>query len=304
MLHVFNTILKQFAEEMKIMKKILLALVVLAFLATPAFAGNQPEFDAVGCDATNYFNDFIRNAVCNNGTVVHPTLGLIKINEYSNFVNEAFTTTAGQLFLDPCFNNLRPGYQYTSALTDPWNEAIYKWVIVLQKKPESDIDLNIRDCVMKHNEFVVWTECEQTGRYRAPWGQLFFVPTANPVVTVTVSPGPFATPGFTTPFTLDARSMPGLALSALDDAVYTSKCLWEETLVMKLPTTGGVNVGGQSEYNVKQGDVITVTVAIPGNNTVDLYYGKDNVSLEYIGIVGTEYVSTTFCGLCGGCGAI
>jgi len=296
--------LNHFAKEMKIMKKILLALMALAFIATPAVAGNQPEFDAVACDASNYFSDFVRTAVCNNGTVVHPTLGLIKINEYSAFPNESFFTTAGQPYLDPCFNNLRPGCQYTSALTDPWNEAIYRWVIVLQKKPESDINLNIRDCVLKHNLFNVWTECEQTGRYRAPWGELFFVPTANPSVTVTVAPGPFATPGFTAAFTLDARTMPGLALAALDDAVYTSKCLWEETLVIKLPTTGGVNVGGQSEYNLKQGDVITVLVTIPGNNTVDLFYGQDNVSLEYIGIVGTEYVSSTFCGLCAGCGAI
>jgi len=285
------------------MKKILLALMVLAFIATPAVAGKQPEFDAVGCDATNYFNDFIKNAVCVNGTVVSPTLGLIRINEYSNFAPiERFTTTAGQLFLDPCFNTLRPGCLVTSALADPFNEAIYTWVIVLQKKPESDIDLNIRDCVLKHNTFNVWTECEQTGRYRAPWGQLFFVQTANPSVTVTASPGPFPTPGFVTPFTLDARGMPGLDLVALENALYTSKCLWEESLVMKLPVTGGTNVGGDAEYNLKQGDIITITITIPPNNSVDLFYGQDNVSLKYIGIVGTEYVAPApACGICGGC---
>ena len=103
---------------------------------------------------------------------------------------------------------------------------------------------------------------------------------------------------------MDARNMPGLALSAMADAIYTSKCLWEESLVMKLPATGGVNVLGEAEYNLKQGDIISVVVEIPPNNTVDLYYGKDNVSLKYIGIVGTEYVTSASCGLCGGCAAL
>jgi len=282
------------------MKKMLLTLVVFGLLVTPALAGNQPEFDAVGCDASNFFNDFIKIAVCENGILPFPP-GLA-INQYSNFPAELFTTQAGQLFPDPCFSGLRPGCLVTSALTDPYNEGIYEWRIVLQKKPESDIDLNIRDCVLKHNTFNVWTECEQTGRYRAPWGQLFFIPSANPSITVVAFPGPFATPGFPVAgFGLDARQIPGLDLVALEDALYTSKCLWEESLVMALPVTGGTNVLGESQFNLKQGDVIRIVVTIPGNNSVDLFYGRDNVSLKYIGIVGTEYLAPTACGVCGDC---
>lgn len=289
------------------MKKILIGLVAVIFLVTPAMAGNQPEFDAVGCDALNFFNDFIKVAVCENGQVVHPTLGLIRINEYSDFPfdpdtgwGEFFNTTAGQLYPDTCFNEICPTENYASALVDPWNEAIYRWQIVLQKKPESDINLNIRDCVTKHNEWDIWTAAEQTGRYRAPWGQLFFVPTANPTVTVVASPGPFATPAFVVPFVMDARTMPGLVLVALADAVYTSKALWEEALVMALPATGGLNALGQPQYNLHQGDYLTIQVRIPPNNSVDLRYGPDNVVLKYIGIVGTEFVGE-FCGICEGC---
>jgi hypothetical protein len=306
------------------MKKMLFALAVLAFVATPAMAGNQPEYDVVGCDATNFFNDFIKVAVCENGLVPPFTPGVSPLlNEWSDFQmndpsmafegNEQFNTTAGQLWPDPCFNELKDGCSYDSALTDPWNEGLYEWVIVLQKKPESDLDLNIRDCVLKHNLWNVWTDVEQTGRYRAPWGQLFFVPTANPTVTVKAYPGEYATPGFDyvvdpdgivvtdDSFHLDAREMPGLALAALQDAVYTSKAIWEESLVIKLPATGGLNAVGETEYNLHQGDIIWIQVAIPGNNTVDIRYGEDNVSLKYIGIVGTEYIADANCGVCGEC---
>lgn len=313
--HTLNISFNHFAKEMKIMKKILLALVVLAFLATPAVAGNQPEFDAVGCDATNYFNDFIRVKVCEtaerNGVI---------INEFSDFTNilygavkaESFTQLAGYPWPDTCFDGLKRVWigdsvnekvpcAYESSMTDTYNEGSYTWSIVLQLKPESDIDLNIRDCVVKHNTFNVWGECEQTGRYRAYWGELFFVAGANPLVTVTAFPGPYATPGFPADgMLLWAREMPGLELVALDGVPYTSKCLWEEALVIKLPKTLEPAAGGGTEVNLKQGDRIVVEIAIPGTNSVDLSYGQDNVSLKYIGITGTEYIGDA-CGECGDC---
>jgi hypothetical protein len=174
-------------------------------------------------------------------------------------------------------------------MTDAWNQGVYKWRIVLQMKPESDINVNIYDCVLKHNSFDIWEGADQTGRYRAPWGELVFVPTANPTMTVKAIPGPLATPGFTSPLTLDARTLPGLTLVAMEDQLYTSKAHWEEGIVLALPKTGETNTSGQTEYNLKQGDVIEVTVEIPYNNTVDLFYGADNVLLKYIGVIGTWY---------------
>ena len=260
-------------------RKSMLVLVAVVFFATPVLAGNCPEFDAVGDDSTNYFNDAIKDMVVAN---VLDGFGN-KINENSSFGQEYFSNTAGTSYPDPCFPD------YVSALTDCYNEAVYEWQIVLQMKPESDIDLVIVDCVMKHNEFNVWTGCDQTGRYRAPWGQLFFVPSANPSVSVVALPGPFATPGFVAPMTMDARGLPGLNASALEDALYTSKALWEEGIIMILPETGLINSSNQPMYNLKQGDMIRVRVRIPGNNTVDVRYGEDNIRVEYIGIVGTEY---------------
>ena len=37
------------------MKKVMLILIAVMFMASTAWAGNIPEFDAVGCDVTNVF---------------------------------------------------------------------------------------------------------------------------------------------------------------------------------------------------------------------------------------------------------
>lgn len=268
------------------LKMIGLALGSALLLATSSFAGNIPEYDAVGDDSTNYFA--VGNAVQYGQVIANNNGPLGPLELFSDFpydpetgYGERFINTAGMLFPDPCF----PGY--VSALIDVWNEATYEWDIILQMKPESDINLNIYDCVLKHNEFNIWEGAEQTGRYRAPWGQLFFIPAANPTVTVEAAPGPNATPGFVEPFTLDARTLPGLVSVPLLRALYTSKALWEEGIVMVLPETGLVNTLGQSVYNLKQGDQIRCTITIPGNNTADIRYGADNVILKYIGIIGT-----------------
>jgi len=335
------------------MKKGILVLIAIVFLAAPAYAGNRPEYDAVACDYSNFFvfdfnktreitaltnlngfgdpinfySDFSFRAYHNNNlnsneAVIFNPCYLPEV--YDDYVfDEFFENTAGQCYPDPCFTFYFPYTsneselasskfcEYQSALTDAWNEGVYVWQIVLQMKPESDINLNIQDCVLKHNGIRPWNpyffqntgsdwveggdEAEQTGRYRASWGQLFFVTTANPSVTVEAIPGKFATPGFVTPVFLDARNMPGLGLVPLVDALYTSKAVWEDDLVIVLPETGTVNQSGQTMYNLKQEDKIKVTVAIPPNNSVDIRYGPDNIILEYIGIVGTEYVSKYPC---------
>lgn len=271
--------------------RVIMLVGVLVMFASTAWAGNMPEFDAVGCDNYNIFAGF--NWI-QYGQVIDNNVGPYgKINEYSIFYElidnelvevEKFEQTAGQLFPDPCFPYM------DSALTDAWNEAYYEWWIVLQMKPESDINLNIYDCVLKHNFFDPWGEAEQTGRYRAPWGQLMFVPSANPLVTVWAYPGEYATPGFESPFYLDARTLPGLSAVPMNGKLYTSKAIWDEEILLILPETGLTNASGETIYNLKQGDRIRVRIEIPpANNTADIRYGQDSVLLKYIGITGTWY---------------
>ncbi|MBE9551802.1 MAG: DUF11 domain-containing protein, partial [Proteobacteria bacterium] len=257
----------------------------------PAGGGNRPEFDTVGCDATNYFalRDGIMPRVVENAV---DALGK-KINLYSDFVpqgREYFTQTASDLYPDPCF----PGYM--SAYVDSSNQGIYEWLIVLQMKPESDIDLNIYDCVMKRYGASVWKSAGQTGWYTTDGGDdPSFWAAANPTVTVAVVPGPYATPGFDAPFYLDGRTLTGLLPVSLVDVPYTSKAFWEEGIVIEMPMTGSINCLGETVYDLKQGDAIKVTISIPTKNTVDIRYGKDNVILKYIGIVATEHCTDDAC---------
>lgn len=286
------------------MKRFALVVLAMALISAPAFAGNRPEFDAVGDDSANFFNGFVETGVIGNAFdgYGNPINVFSDFTEYTSTVDystcsvasedypyskgdvpwEFFYNTAGTPYPDPCF----PGY--LSALTDVYNEGVYEWQIVLQMKPESDLNLNIRDCVLKHNEFNPYFSADQTGRYRQPWGQLVFLPGCNPQVTALALPGPYRTSGFKCPLVLDARVLPGLGLVPLTQAFYTSKGIWEEGLVVALPQTGTVNQSGQTEYNLKQGDKIYVRIDIPGCNTVDVRYGASSVVAKYIGVVGTE----------------
>lgn len=311
-------------------KKTLMIFVALAFICTPVFAGDQPEYDVVGCDATNYFNDLARNIVCQNNA----KNGLL-INEHSDFTDdcdnpviidmggipmsvcdevfgatnfwEYFETNANQNGEDPCF----PGYE--SHLATAFNEYFFEWQIVLQKKPQTDLDVSIRDCVLKFNSFTLFGTsplegAEQTGRI-----SMFGMPgswwntTANPRMTVTAIPGPNAPASFT-PFIMDARTHPDLAVVPMIRALYTSKGLWEESIVLVMPETLVLSQNGDVQTRLRSGDRIRVRVDISEASTANINYGEDNVSINYVGIHGTEYIDTAnnnnmnegdlFCGTC------
>ena len=75
------------------LKKLLLVAVAALFLATPAFAGNVPEFDAVGCDATNYF------ALANEvpyGLIIDKNIDFFndKVNCFSDFTGGSSSVDA------------------------------------------------------------------------------------------------------------------------------------------------------------------------------------------------------------------
>ena len=264
------------------LKKLTLVTLAIMFMTVPALAGNIPEFDVVGDDSANVFNDAIKAEVVANNP----------INLDSDFTDiyfdarpaEYFATSAASLREDPCFGFL----DYMSAKAGPWFENYYEWRIVLQMAPETDLDLNIRDCVLKENQRDIWFYAQQTGRYRKTNGKLVFNKRANPRMTV------MATSGFKNvvpagqSFYMDARLMPTLKLVCFDDLLYTSKALWEESMVLAMPEPGGFNQCGQPVFPLREGDLITTRVTVPFNNPVDIWYGPDNVSIKYVGIIGLE----------------
>jgi len=260
-------------------KRLLVLTIALTFLSVPAFAGDRPEFDAVGDDSANYFNDAVKDLVVAN----NPWNTNSAFPEFWRFINDVWIGEQfyppAQLTADLCFPN------YVSAYTQWRRTALYTWKIVLQMDPQSDLDINIVDCVVKHNSQTVFGEnpfegADQTGRYQLPDGTPVFNPGANPMVTATAYPGPYAVYGFTAPFVLTNRTQGGLYLVPFDRLPYTSKALWEEGLVAVMPDYG-------AGYPLSAGDMIKIDILIPPINTVDIRYGSDNVVIKYVGITGT-----------------
>jgi len=282
-------------ENMKIRKLFPVLLLVGMFMASSAWAGNYPEFDAVGVDSANFFaKNNIAYKMVSDYFKSHPVDGKYSLEDLSNFnasVNaiyaqypEKFSASAGVAYTDPCWG------QFKSVLTTVQRDGTYNWWIVLQMQPESDIDLNIYDCVLKWQGAEnggLWGNAEQTGRWRAEWGKLYFSPCANPDITVMAYPGPYAVASFTKAQYLDARKTPGLWKTTLDEAWYTSKAHWDESIVIALPETGCWNDNGDAGYQLVQGDIINVKIQVPTTNTADIYYGSDSVVLKYIGMSNT-----------------
>ena len=267
-------------------KKLALLVLFVAFISAPALAGNIPEFDAVGDDSANYFNDFIKKMVVANNI----DTSNVVINKYSDFTSylypcgclprEFFYTNASGPDPSHCFP------EYDDYKSPPWAPITFQWRITLQMMPETDLDLNIRDCVLKENQTDIWLYAQQTGRWRQTNGKLVFAKNKNPRVTVKARAG--LRHNHCRWFFMDGRTMPQLRVKSLDNILYTSKALWEEGIVMKLPEPGKFNQDGQPVFVLREGDILDVTIDIPWNNPVDIYYGPDNVVIKYVGIVGMD----------------
>lgn len=253
-----------------------------------SFLEARPEFDAVGKDSSNFFNDYYKDMVIPSARDRSGRL----INDFSDFDSEGFTNTAAGLTSDPCFSSL--GTNYLSALAPSWTEAAFEWLITLQMKPASDISVQVVGCVLSSGETDVWKYARQTGLYSTPWApqSLVFAPQANPRVTVRAFPGPFAKVGFPKEgFYLDARKSPGLESSSLVASYQSIQSLLEGNIILAFPRTGNSNAQGETMYELNRGDVLRITIETPYNNTADVRFGSDNVFLKYLGLVGTEYTT-------------
>ena len=264
------------------LKRIITLIAALAILSAPAFAGDRPEFDCVGDDATNYFNDAIKNMVVANNpwNLASDFTGVIFDNEPMEGFIPPVQLTPDICFLDPV---------YLSAYTQWRRPAVYDYKIVLQMDPQSDIDVNIVDCVVKHNSKTAfgvnpWEGADQTGRFQMTDGTSIFISGANPMLSVMAIPGPNAVFGFETPFYLTSRSQGGLVDSPMQNLLYTSKALWEEGLVGRMP-----EYGVDAEFPLSAGDMLAIRIEIPFINSVDVRYGEDNVCVKYVGIDGTIF---------------
>jgi len=104
--------------------------------------GKRPEFDAVGRDSDNFFNDAIKTTIIENGL----DLSGNPINAFSDFASEIFSNNSTDPFDDPCFSSSSGAYQ--SAMVAAWNEAVFEWDITLQMKPASDLFIGVVGCIL------------------------------------------------------------------------------------------------------------------------------------------------------------
>ena len=268
--------------------KLVFLVLSVAFISAPALADGVPEFDAVGLDSGIFFNDFVQDLVVKK----NKDAGGVRINKFSDFPSEFFDTTAAAEEISPCVpcskRKMLAGKCYTDHKAGAWFENSFEWLIVLQMAPETHLNLNIRDCVLKQGMTNIWKYAQQTGRYRNADGQLIFNKSSNPRISVRAIAGSRSVVTEGTAVYMDAAHMPTLDLGCLDSKLYTSTALWEEGIVLKLPEPGSFNQCGQPMWPLREGDMIYVRIDIPFNNPVDIYYGLDNVDIKYVGTKGLD----------------
>jgi hypothetical protein len=201
------------------------------------------------------------------------------------------------------------------------NAGEFEWWIVLPKKPESELNIEIECGLLKPNAFSVWGSeainvcAGETGekvgalctRLKTPdGGNTYLTSTALPMIEAVAYPGCDPSPGFVTPFHLTAYRNPGeyrIKRNSEDELLnnaYTQvlgvngtqglpgtrfalKACMDKTILVKIPRVGDTNAMGETEYNLHAGDIIKVKMRIPASNSVDIYCNKYSVKIGGIG---------------------
>jgi len=193
------------------------------------------------------------------------------------------------------------------------NAGFYQWTIRLPKKPVGEINLCFQCGVIKPNTFadlafaaVQYCAAETGERIGDGFCSHQFVepgiepivPAALPKITASASAGPYNV--FTGSFNLTAYKNPGLYTLFPDNtAIQNNASSWildgtnntrvllkscmDKCVVVKLPVEGQINALGQTERDLVEGDLLTVRMSIPRQNTVDIYCHAQSLRLMGIG---------------------
>jgi hypothetical protein len=274
------------------LKKTLLILIAVTFMCVPAMAGERPEFDAVGDDAAIYFTDIAKALVLAN----NPWNADSDFTAWPPEDPYEFWNGPGGVDPDLCF----PGYFSRLVPAGFAGGLGFAWRIVLQLKPDTDLDINIIDCVVKPNSNTAFginpnEGAHQTGRYLLMGFLPYFDVTMNPIIRARALAGPNAA-GVWDWFYLTARTHPLLRNVVLDGArtYFTSKGIWDESIVVRLPEPMLPVDGhpGMFESALQQGDMFEIEFQMPAQNPVDIRYGQYSVFVKYVGVTGTDWTLT------------
>jgi len=199
--------------------------------------------------------------------------------------------------------------------TPAGNSGWYRWVVVLPKKLEGDLNLVFQCGILKPNtealygvkaiNFCAGETGEKVGPNctRKPHSDL--TKNALPQIRAIAYPGPQA--NFVDKFYLTSIKNPSdynltkvtdttlptvgnlrnsASLQILDgstDARISLKACMDKTIFVKMPKEGEINAAGQVESDLNAGDSIEVYMNIPSANTVDIYCHKHSLKVMGIG---------------------
>jgi hypothetical protein len=312
-------------------------------LAGAAFAGEEP-YVATVCDDTGAYSSYCNSSALgittgtagtsalenfylsakvyqfthpNTDIAYAPVPGLYYFSNGETF--QASTSINSPEMCDVAPDAAYPGqnaevtyYTNKTARLKATNAGTYQWTIVLPKKPESDLNIQIQCGVMKPEETDVTVCAGETGEKQgagkcnqAPTipGQSNIYAFALPTITATAYPGyyqrqfnnfaPFNltsyrnpsaywyTAGTTTNSAKDSVTMQ--LLDGSNNARIVLKSCFTKSILVKQPVTGQVNAQGQTESDLESGDVIVVKMDAPRYHTMDLYCNAQSVKIEGIG---------------------
>jgi hypothetical protein len=300
------------------MKWLIVCLLAL-FLVAPAMAGEDPYIAVVGDDILA--NQFYLSPKYVQFLHAQTPIGIpiapegFSTNEWIG-QPEICDTTGVPIGSLGNYTGFVSTKGLTNARVTAGNQAYYQWTVALPKKPSGEINLCIQCGILKPDAFTFWgfesvLDCAaETGerigngfcvRERIHAGENPVVITALPTITATVTSGQYApisgtfhltafrNPGTYDPFDTGspAKLVNGATAQALvgtdpSTRILLKSCM-DKCIVAKLPVTGQVNALGETEFDLEAGDLVTVRLNVPRDNTVDIYCHSQSLRLMGIG---------------------
>ena len=294
----------------------LIACLVALFLVAPAMAGEDPYIAIVGKDtgANTFYMSPKYTQFLYDETLYGIPLAGEKFSTNASLIQPEVCDTLGTITGPGGFDDRGN----VNAKISANNQGTFEWKIHVPKKPSGEINICIQCGILKPNAWAfegynsVLLCAAETGerigaglcvRDEVDAGTNPVINSALPMITATAQAGifsPFYNPTSPPSFTLTAfRNPSSYDLTTRDKVMYDSESLqildgsedtrvllkscMDKCVVAKLPVTGQKNAKGETEFDLEAGDLITVKMSVPRDNSVDIYCHQESAKIMGIG---------------------
>lgn len=199
------------------------------------------------------------------------------------------------------------------------NAGWYQWTIRLPKKPEGNLNIVLQCGLLKRNAYFLFPEdtilkcAGEEGEFDdRNCTRVLDQPGVSGVAPNRVLPklsatviaegtNPNSPPAGLVPFNLTSYRNPGSyafetngggalqdgnSMQLLNGTAGSSiimKACMPKTILVKKPVTGQLNAGGQSEFDLEEGDLVVVRLSLPRGHTMDVFCNEDSVKIMGLG---------------------